>query len=58
MGVLLNEQSRRFFEGKAKEMHVLVLDVQEVMFRWSRGNTQFSGLRVHDYIMESEAMVA
>lgn len=48
---------RRIFEGKAKELHNLILDVQEVMFGWSRGSALFRGVDLHRFIVEWEVMV-
>lgn len=52
--VLWIRRNIRNFEG----MHNLILDVQKLIYSWTRGNPLFSGTNIHEFIVELERLVA
>ncbi|KAL5709840.1 hypothetical protein ACHQM5_020477 [Ranunculus cassubicifolius] len=57
MWALWNERNRRIFEHKAQEMSRVKLDVQDLMFDWSRGSEVVKDSGHIDFIVHWDSLV-
>lgn len=57
MWTLWSGRNQNFFENASKEWHGIVVEIQELMFGWSKGCDLFRDTTLENFVADWEKMV-